>query len=317
MKYVIFSKELKESNLSPCYLLQGEDFYFKNSAISKIISASSLQEKEINLSKYTAENVRDFIQSLDFFPMLSNYRISILETDKITDELKVALEKYALNPNLSTIAIVNYSGAKKAQLKGFVEVDCGKESQDVVKKWIAVSLKRNGIQIADLQATEIVNRLDCNMGKVANVVDVLSAYKNYQGQITSQDIEMLVPDEIEGEVFDLVNAIIAKDINRIFPVLEKIKMQKLEATPFISMLYNNYRRMFFAATSEKDVAELAEGLKVKEFAVKKAKELSKKYSKIKIKRSIDYLRNLESGIKTGKIASQSMLDDIVLHLINV
>ncbi|MBR2323582.1 MAG: hypothetical protein IKA39_01655, partial [Clostridia bacterium] len=241
----------------------------------------------------------------------------ILETDKITDELKVALEKYALNPNLSTIAIVNYSGAKKAQLKGFVEVDCGKESQDVVKKWIAVSLKRNGIQIADLQATEIVNRLDCNMGKVANVVDVLSAYKNYQGQITSQDIEMLVPDEIEGEVFDLVNAIIAKDINRIFPVLEKIKMQKLEATPFISMLYNNYRRMFFAATSEKDVAELAEGLKVKEFAVKKAKELSKKYSKIKIKRSIDYLRNLESGIKTGKISSQSMLDDIVLHLINV
>lgn len=317
MKYVAFSKEISSDNLSPCYFLQGEDFYFKNSAISKIVNVSGVEEKAINLSKYTAENVRDFIQSLDFFPMLSEYRISILETDKITDDVKLALEKYALNPNFSTIAIVNYSGVKKAQLKGFLEVDCGKESLDVVKKWIILTLRKNGIGIAEQTATAIATRLDCNMGKVANVVDVLCAYKNFQGQIEEVDVELLVPDEIEGEVFDLVNAIVEKDVNRVFPILEKIKLQKLEPTPFISMLYNNYRRMFFAAITEKDLSEIAEGLKVKEYAVKKAKELSKKYSKIKIKRSIDYLRNLEAGIKTGKISSQSMLDDIVLHLINV
>ncbi len=339
MKSAEFIKKITSSDLPPCILLLGEDLYFVDGALKKIKSVSGLVDETLDFSKYDEENIDGFLQSLDMFPFLSQKRVSVLSVEKIEQKKKTSdekrlseddpeafknkqhekmlksLKKYAESPNLSTVAVVCIKGGITG-IDGFETVDCGKESLQNIVKWIVLSLKKKGLTISDKLAETVATRCNLDMKSVKNCTDILAAYKG-SGELTQENIDNLVADEAEAQVFDLVNAIVDKNTQKAFSLIEKIKAQKIAGTAFAAMLYNNYRRMFLSCVSTSSDDELAKELNVKPYAIKKARELGKKYSPRRLKDAMEYLAGVDAKIKNGKIADADTIENCVFHLANI
>lgn len=341
MKSAEFIKKTGADSLPCCVLLHGEDIYFVDAALKKIISSSGITNDDMNLEKFSDERFGDFMQSLNTFPFLSDKRVSVLsiemsETkeknqdknqDKPQDKQKVkpqdkmlskmisTLKKYAASPNPQTVAVVCIKSGV-TEIEGFESVDCGKESMQNVVRWIVLSMKRQGITITESLATVIAERCNLDMYSVKNSVDILCARKE-SGEITQKDVDDMVADEAEAQVFDLINAIVNKDVKKTFSLVDKIKSQKISGTAFASMLYNNYRRMFYACVSNTTDDELATLFRVKPYAIKKARETGKKYPIKKLKSAMEYLSAVDIKIKSGEMRDGGAIDSCVLHLADI
>lgn len=171
--------------------------------------------------------------------------------------------------------------------------------------------------ISEELAKIIATRCNLDMARVKTSADIISEYKDCKGVVSEEDVDKLVADETEAQVFDLVNAIVDKNVAKAMALVEKIKAQKVSGTAFSSMLYGNYRRMFFACVSPLSAEEVARELNVKEYAIIKAREIAKRYSARRIKTAMEYLENVDFNVKSGKTKDADVIETCVLHLVNL
>lgn len=343
MKSADFIKKMTADELPPCILLLGDDLYFVDGSLKKIKALSNIANEELNISKYDEENYKAFLQSLDMFPFLSEKRLSVLSIDTInkkkpsekkdegenepvqteTEELKnkaqqemlKSLKRYAESPNPSTVAVVCIKSGVSG-LDGYFTVDCGNEDIKNISRWIVLTLRRRGLTITEELAEIIATRCDLDMSSVKNCTELLACYKE-SGVIEREDVDDLVADQAEAQIFDLINAVVEKNINKAFSLIDKIKAQKMATTVFLSTLYGNYRRMFVSLLSELSNEELAAELKVKPYAILMSRRLAKKYSAKRLKESMEYLASVDAKIKTGKIRDDYTIENCVFHLANI
>ena len=73
------------------------------------------------------------------------------------------------------------------------------------------------------------------------------------------------------------------------------------------MLLSNFRRMFFAAISKDTPATLAQKLGVKEYAIKVAKDLSRRFTPVKLKNILEFGAELDLKIKSGSMNAENAL----------
>lgn len=321
MKSAEFIRQTTKENLPPCVLLVGEDGYFIEAALSRVKKLTG-GSGDFDYSKFDEENFGDFLQSLDTFPLMSEKRVSVISIekadakDKAFEKKKKLLEKYASSPSALSVAVVIIKSGVKS-LDGFTAVDCGKESLQNVSKWIVLYLKKQGVSISEELAKVIATRCNLDMARVKTSADIISEYKDCKGSVSTEDVDKLVADETEAQVFDLVNAIVDKNVAKAMALVEKIKAQKISGTAFSGMLYGNYRRMFFACVSPLSSEEVARELNVKEYAIIKAREIAKRYSARRIKTAMEYLENVDFNVKSGKTKDADVIETCVLHLVNL
>ena len=75
----------------------------------------------------------------------------------------------------------------------------------------------------------------------------------------------------------------------------------------ISAVYNYFRRLLFAAISDKPNAETAALLGVKEYAVKKAKEQAAAFKVRALKNAVDRLGDADYAVKSGKSDADELM----------
>ena len=83
----------------------------------------------------------------------------------------------------------------------------------------------------------------------------------------------------------------------------------------LASLIGQYRRLLHCALSKKSDAELAEALKIKEFAVKKSRETASKYGKATLKSCLDELVDAEFNFKSGVMLDETAVRTAMAKLI--
>lgn len=315
MKFMEFSKNLNENSLERAYILQGDDGYFIQNAKNKIISQCKIQNEQMNLSKFDETQKEEFFSSLNLYPLMSKYRVSYISIEKVDDDFFKKLEKYATNPNEEVVAVVINNAKNVTEKKGICLVDCDKERMPILQKWVVTAFRKEGKEINLELAEKIVNRCNFDMMKISSVVEIISCYLSLNQIVTEKIVDELVPFEMEAEIYDLINAIVDKNSEKAMALYDKFKSQKIEDTKIIALLYGNYRRMFLSAVTEGSNEELASELKVKPYAIQKARSLAKSYTKGRLKNCLDILIRLENGIKTGTLVNPDLMRVGILTLI--
>lgn len=347
MKYMDFSKKINSDSLKNVYVISGEDCFFRDNAVEKVLQNANIQNKELNVVRYGEENFDDFIISLNQIPFLSDNRCSIYSASKLLDNQKKQIEKYANNPNPTSIAIVTLESPTEIKLAE--NIDCKRENELIISKWIEIKFKQQKIYCPSNICKELAQRCNRDMSVVANTVEMLSAYKYVDGKIDMEDLEYLAPSIAEEEIFKIINAVVEKDVKKAFVGINKVKFtkeetkskkidskvdesdetQKTEIIPtkakgkkqnrnpdlgVLSMLYGSYRRMFYVLTSKKSTSDIANVLGVKEYSIIKAKELANKYTIKGLRYAMKIIGEAENNIKSGVDTSKNIVEDVVIRL---
>ena len=303
MKFVELKKSL--TNISPVYILQGEDEYLIKHSIflvkQKVVTAFA-EMNEVILDFSDGNNNIDMVEILTTLPFCADKRLVVLKNIIIDDNLAKTLTKCQ---NEYTVVIL-----VKPDLRVKFDatlVDCAPLDSRTLSQWIVqyVSGKNTAIttKAIDLLAEICSNKLEL----IEPELEKLCAYAMNSKKIDEASVNSLVIQTDNYFSYNLTSAYEQGNLNEIAKILDSL-VKKDSAQQVFASLGSYFRRMFYCYISADDDDRVAKMLGVKPYAVKKCRQvIARVADKQKFETNYKKYVSLDGKIKQGKISPLNAL----------
>mgnify|MGYP004655403925 FL=1 len=319
MKYLQFCDKIN-TDFFPVMTIEGEDAFLRSLVLFDTEKSLHVALKDLNYTVLEGDDVSvaDILALANAFPAFSPKRMIIVrdfKAKKLSDKNREKLALYCKNPNDTTCLAFVYS-VLTGETEGFdtTVVDCSKLDAYAVTERIIALAQKGGKKISRKTAQRIAEYCDRDMYAVTQSINKLIGFCDQE--ITDDAVEQLVPKTAEYVVFDLTNAITARDGAKAVEVCRNMLLQE-EPAKIFAAIYGSVRRMFYCVNSTAKDDELAKKLSVKPYAVAKAKEQGARFGVIKLKKALDVCFNAENSLKNFDGNAKNIVFDTVLELCNL
>lgn len=298
---------IKENIKNRIYLIQGNDLYWVDKSIKFFSELVEKENRDFNLKVIDKATDESIVTATATISMFGGANVVIVkDKDYKTDQEKEIVERLS-NETDTYLIFVNTTLTKDLKKKAEV-IECDKQDVSVIKELIKTQLN------IDYEAINLlISYLNQDMSKINMEIIKLQAYSNGE-KITAGIVKMLVANQIENQIFDLTNAVAQQNKVKTEEILEGFYKKGLPFAMLLSVLINQYRRMLHCSLSNLEAEELAKILNIKEFAIKKAREVGQKYSKLRLKNLLLKLENAEYSFKSGKMSDETAFKNVITEL---
>lgn len=169
--------------------------------------------------------------------------------------------------------------------------------------WLRQELEKQDMKIEQSVIRELAERTNWDPERCKNEIVKLKL-NNPEKIIQKEDIEDLIPDTLEKEIWDLTDAINQEDKMKSVSILDRLSSQSTDANYILAMLARNLRLIYLVknlSEEGKDSRTISSLLKIPPFTTPTLLKTSSKYSYEKIVFLYGKLSNLDFKMKTGKI----------------
>ena len=240
------------------YLLIGNEIYGQNQRKKQLIEQFVSIDDQMNLTYYNEEannDIRQLIIQCQTYPFLSDYRVIVYENPSFIFDSKLldakqqqALVDYLSNPVETTVLImvinktVNSNSLIYKKISKYFKIEkFDKLSQNDFEKLVRDDLKTNSVNISKDALELLLSRLDNDVEKYKNELNKLLTYGS---ELDYQDIDYLINQPIENDIFKLTNAINQNDLAASLKVYrDLLTNNKNDVLSIIGLLASQYRSM--------------------------------------------------------------------------
>lgn len=304
-------KSRLQKKIEPCYLVQGEDILLYDKALELIKKANDVQLEDFNFIIFDEDsfNGDSVIDACETLPMGSDKKIVLLKNiTKLNDGFKKKLKEY-LNKPVESTCLVIFDFFNKFDFIISEKVSAKRLDDRSLKELIISQLKANGKNITDEACQELIEACCNYYSLIKNEVEKLSSCD--ETEIDSKTLNKLVCKETEFTVFELTDALSKRNSEKAISLLNLMEKD----TKTFSLVLNHFRRLFFVAVSDLTDKELSEVLGVKEFAITKARTLSKNFTKLQLKNIYELLNDVDFYIKNGQMQIENALYYLIFNIL--
>jgi DNA polymerase-3 subunit delta len=207
------------------------------------------------------------------------------------------------------------------QYCGVVEFARVEESDAV--RWVIESATQQGIKVENDAARELVDALGSDMMMISVELEKLALYVGEKKRITLGDVETMVLAAKQRSLYELTDAISARDRVRAMGVLEAI-LSTTEgedaAIGHLFMLAKTYRQML--VISEKNVRDsralwqvLWQGFRVPPFAAEDVIRQARRFkSRRDLTRGLRLIARADLALRSNPVSKRMVLENLVLDL---
>ncbi|HOO67999.1 MAG TPA: DNA polymerase III subunit delta [Bacilli bacterium] len=313
--------------MNKLYLVYGNESYFIDKFINSIIE----QYKEFEFITYTAleDNVSKVIDDLNTVSLFSSKKVILLNDCYFLTAKKYDIEHKiddfltfisGNNENILILSLKEDSIDKRKKIVKEIEKNAevkvfNKLNESELIKYIKDYCKNNGYNIDIASINLIIEKLNDDLYIITNELDKLFLYKDNDKNITVSDIETCISKMINANIFDFIDAITKRNIDKALELYDDLILINEEEIKLIIILANQFRliyqtkEMYKDGYSEYDISKL---LEVHPYRVKLAKNIDVSSSDaLKYLRKLGYL---DQQIKTGEINKEEGLKKFILDL---
>ena len=300
------------------YLIYGTEEYLIKKELSKIIDKSSINIDNIIRYNLNEENVSKVIEEASTISMFDDIKFIICENcsfltgsnKKEIDHDIDSLVKYINNPfsDVYLVFIVNeekLDDRKKVvkELKKLSNViECKKLESHDLNNYIYKYFKDNGYNIEMSLVRLIIDKVKYDLANIINECDKLILYKDTDKNITKEDIDNIIIETMEDNIFELTNSIMQKDVKKSIKIYKDLLLKGEEPIKLIVMIANQFRLILQVKLMVKNgynQMDMANVIKEHPYRVKLA--LSSNYTEKELIDNIKKLYKLDYDIKTGNV----------------
>lgn len=313
------------------YLIYGDEDYLIDKEIKSIINKfnSSLE----NIVKYNLDesNVKDAIEDACTISMFECNKVIICEKcNFLTGENKKeinhdidSLVKYINNPFNDVALIFVVRNSKLDERKKVVKelkkcskiIECQKIESHNLNNYLYNYFKNNGYEITNSDVRLIIDKVKYDLSNIISECDKLMMYKDKDKNITTKDIENVVINNIEDNVFSLTNAIMDKDIKKVIKIYNDLILMGEEPIKLIVILSNQFRLILQVKLMKKNgykERDMASEIGEHPYRVKLASNT--KFTINELTTYIKKLQKLDYDIKSGNIDKNFGLEYFLLNI---
>lgn len=238
------------------YLFTGTSEIFIKNRINRIIQGYN--PKETSVIRYDMETtpITTVLTDALTIPFLEKQKILILRRPRflktIHEDEKNSIKefiKYLKNPIDTTILLIDATNMNLSNnnevykvLKNTAFIVNYDNSEEIeIKGWIIRTLAINNIEIKDDALNLFLEYLNNDQIRMEHEIDKLIAYGLSDGLITSEDIKILISQDISKEVYTLIKAIIKKDSVKVNTIYNKLASNTKDIMGVISLISSTFR----------------------------------------------------------------------------
>jgi len=309
MKFTELAKSLKEG-LSPVYLVEGEEVYFRDHAVEAIRKRCEISQPVFNDARVEGERVKEdfpaFIAGLNVLPFFDEKRLvrayGLYFTEK---EWERYLKPYVENPCPSTVLVIVNDGkrANAADLKrkkGIAFVDCSRESEETLSRWLYSLMRGKGLS-ADADAVSLMVRYCAsNAARMRSETEKLAVLLGAGGRVTRAVVEEQVAKDAEYKIYELTQAAARRNAGEFFEIMEDMLTKGYDEHAVLAFLTSHYRTLFEVSEMRGTDDAVAKALGMKQpYAVKKNRDTVSRLGKERVRELYFRLYELSCGAKSG------------------
>ncbi len=329
MSYKDIIDKINRKNINNINIVYGDEIYLIDKAIQ------SAKEQYINKNFYDInyllldkiDNKIDMLKNFtNTFPFMSERKVAVVNNAEFLmpkKNIDKNQEKvlYNLIDNFSDTCIIflilkdskpdmRKKIVKEIKKQGSI-YQINKLDETNLIKWIKNIVKKNGLKINNDNASIIANlsgylEYESNicLYDIQNELLKLISYCNYKGEISKNDIDILMIKSIESNIFKLVDNICEGRKDDSYIILEEMLLNKIPEQYIMHMIIRQYRLLLYYKLLQKkkyNYNEIINSMKLNKYVAYKLSNISKKLSLIQIN---DYLKKcleIDRKVKLGKI----------------
>lgn len=330
MTFKELHKKISSKEFSSVYLLHGEEPYFIDKLVSQL-EASVLEEHEKDFNQeilYGKEtDALSLISSAKQYPMMAERRLVLV---KEAQEFKAwdALESYLNEPLDSTILVFAYKyKSMDARTKFFkaaqkhVVFKSEKIKEYQLPEWIGALMKSKGFSYSSRVPHLLSESIGNDLSRISNEIEKLAIVLGAGVEINETHVEKHIGISKEYNVFELNNAIAAKDLSKAIRIVQYFESNPKAAdlVQVVSMLFRFFSQiMRIHFMQNKSREHIASSLKIHPYVVGELLQSKNNFSPKKIAENIEILHAFDlksKGVGNAGEDSGTLMRELVIQLI--
>ena len=327
-----FFDELKAGKVHNVYLFYGPEAYIRKSALAALEKKVLMPGLEsMNRTVMSAPSAQAVIESCETLPMMSDYRLiivqdcALLESGKAKDEQdSELLAAYLPRVPETTCLVFDVSGTMDKRKKlsrallalpGAVSFDTLDDAQ--LTRWIGQTLRPMGKRMdrAACEALAFTSGRDLTL--LHGELEKLASYAGEREEITAQDVERIATHTAECTVFAMVDALSAGKVEEAFALLGVLLSAGEQRIGILAMITRHYRQMMHLCAMQAQrvpQAQAAKTLGIPPFALTRLSRQVGRRSYDALKASVSLCVQTDYDIKRGALREDAALDRLMLLL---
>jgi DNA polymerase III subunit delta len=183
--------------------------------------------------------------------------------------------------------------------------------------WTKDRAKSKGVGIAPDALRLLTTHVGYDLRLMDQELEKLSVYAGEHNKVTEADVRRLVTSVREADIFEMVDALGRRELQRAIILLHQMLDEGKAALYLLTMIVRQFRIMLEVkelATLGMSEPEIAHELRLHEFVVKKGNLQARPFSFDQLTHIYEALAATDEAIKTGKLQDMLALDLLVAEI---
>lgn len=340
----IDEKELKRhvetGELSSLYVVAGEEKFLVRRAAQKLISrAAGDAFPEFNRNELDGGcSVDKLIDACTALPFMAEHKCVAVQDMEVGDRDQGELDKlfalFADLPGSTTLVLwfptASPGGGAGQKWQKFLKIaekeGCvllfGKRPPEELRALLERQAKKAGCVLPGAVCRLLLEYAGNDLNRLTGEVEKLCAYAlgRGRGEITREDVELLVPKGTETTVFYMVDALVEGNYQRAYTLLETLFAQKEKPTMILAALSSAYVDMYRVLGALDSGLPLTAPMeygdyKGKDFRLRRAQKNLRRISAPVLHRCLGLLLEADLALKGSRLPERLVLDSLIARLL--
>ncbi len=315
--------ELKDQQLSQYHLLYGEEWYMVRYYKNCIVRCLAQPEDEMNLNlfhgdKVTPSEIADVGQIL---PFMAPQRLIVVQDSGFfskSNDMAKYLESF---PDTTYVVFVERKIDKRNQLYKWIGkhgcvTECARQSEKMLKTWMAGYLKRYQKGISSQTAEYLMERVGTDMETLSNELDKLIAYTADMDRIEMESVDAVCTGLTTSRIFDMIDAVASKQKQRALSLYGDLLANR-EAPMAILTLISRHINILIQIRELQALgmsrSEMAKKIGIPPFTVPKYTSQAERFKRSQLLSMLEKRADLEEDFKSGKMTDQMAVELFLLE----
>ncbi len=325
--------DIKAGNIKPIYFLMGEEPYYIDK-LSDYIEENILSEDEKGFNQTVLYGrdvtIEDIVSSAKRYPMMAERQVTIVKEAQDLIKTIEKLESYAENPMPTTVLVFNYKyktldkrkKITKTLAKNGLVFESKKLYENQVGQWITRVLQGKGYSIEPKANAMLVEFLGTDLSKINNELEKLQIILPKGSTISPKNIEENIGFSKDFNVFELRNALGAKNQLKAYKIVEYFAENPKENPMVVttSLVFSFFIQLLkYHGLKDRNPNNVASVLAVSPFFLKDYDVALKNYPMKKVSQIVAILRDIDvksKGVGANALSNHDLLKEMLIGIFN-
>jgi len=319
--------EVARGKIAPIYCLSGERYLVDaaHAAIRAAVLAEAGPAAGFNHDSYDLKEsgLLPCLTTARTLPMMAKRRLVIGKgIDQVKADLLEPLVDYANDPNPSTCLVlvgdkvdVRFKAFVALRKAGFLHVFAPLRDQ-ALAGWLRGEARARKIELSNDAATALADLAGPELGRLSQALDQLALYTGGK-PIALDDVEELVSETRQRNVFELTKAIGAGDVPRALGLLANMLRNREPALRIQFMLARQMRQIWRAkelAAAGAARNEIASAVGMSPYFLDDVLVPARRMSKAALARAFERLYQSDQALKSSRVDGDLIVSRLVQQL---